>query len=107
KMIEKSPSKSFLSNDDSIKNLLSEIRIEQKVSPSRKDEEFESYIKQGIFDIEEIVGTFINFDQDLKARALLKEYVLFSDFKMLKDFKERYADDYFYLQAKYSRDTNL
>lgn len=99
--------KSFAENEDSIKNLIKEIRLEQKVSPSRKNEEFESYVKHGIFDIEENIGVYINFDTDLRARALLKDYVLFSDHKMIKDFKERYSDDYFYLQAKYARDTNV
>ncbi len=99
--------KSFSTNLVSIERLILEIRSEQKISPMRKNAEFKNYVLQGIFDIEEKIGSVIDFDIDLKARALLKDYVLYADHNLLKDFFERYSDDYFYLQAKYSRDTNI
>ena len=93
--------------DEQITKLVSEIRKEQQVSPSLPDSNFISYVKSGEFDIDEIVGYKINFEKDLKARELLKNYVLYANHKRLAEFKELYLSEYVSLQIKYNRDTNL
>ena len=92
---------------DQIIKLVSEIRIEQQVSPNLPDSNFISYVKSGEFDIDEIVGCKIDFEKDLKARELLKNYVLYANHKRLAEFKELYLPEYVSLQIKYNRDSNL
>lgn len=91
----------ILFDTDFINNILKEIRQEQTISPKIKNETITSYIKEGIYNIDEIVGTIINFDEDLSARSLLKTYVLYATYKRLAEFKELYCSDYVTLQAKY------
>lgn len=99
--------KSFLMQEDNIKKLLNEIKIEQKISPLRNLEELIPKIKEGIYDIENDVGYYIDFDDDLKARSLLKNYVLFADHNLLAEFKEKYFKEYIELQFKYNKDSNI
>ena len=93
--------------DAQIEKLVSEIRQEQQISPDLPDTNFISYIKSGEFDIDEVVGINIDFEKDLKARELLKNYVLYANYKRLAEFKELYLSDYVTLQIKYNRDTNI
>ncbi len=94
-------------NEEQINRLVSEIRKEQQVSPSLPDTNFVSYVKQGEFDINEIAGCKINYEKDLKARELLKNYVLYANHKRLAEFKELYLAEYVTLQLRYNRDTNV
>lgn len=98
---------SFINNESSIQGLLEEIKIEQKISPLRDIKELEKYLKQGIYDIEYYVGKMVNFDEDLQARDLLKNYVLFSDHNLKSAFRKDYEDEYISLQIKYNRDSNV
>lgn len=98
---------SFQYCNDSIASLLEEIKTEQKISPLRRINDFEKILKQGIYDIEYFVGKYIDFDKDLQARGLLKNYVLFCDHNLLSKFKEEYRDEYINLQIKYSSDSKL
>ncbi|MCI8618135.1 MAG: hypothetical protein HFJ60_07915 [Clostridia bacterium] len=86
---------------------LNEMRDENHISPFREDSEFIPYIKDGIYDINEYCGKKINYDMDLKARRLLKNYVLYADYKKLAEFKERYIADYDELQRKYYINSNI
>ncbi|CDE14100.1 putative uncharacterized protein [Clostridium sp. CAG:470] len=88
-------------NTTQIEKLLKEIKSEQHLSPFKEDEEIISYIKEGEFDINYIVGKEINYDEDLQARSLLKNYVLYADNKRLAEFKELYGGEYAFLQARY------
>lgn len=98
---------SFSSNSASLEKLLEEIKIEQKISPLRNITDLSNLLKSGIYDIEYYVGYFIDFDKDLQARDLLKNYVLFSDHNLKSKFKEEYIDEYINLQIKYNSDTNV
>lgn len=98
---------SFVRNSTSQKEILEEIRIEQKVSPLRDMEELEKLLKEGIYELEEIAGSFIDFNTDLKARGLLKDFVLFADHNAKSKFREEYYDEYLALQIRYNRDSNL
>ena len=51
---------------------------------------------------ETITGTKIDYDKDLEARNLLKEYVFYDFYNRLPEFKERYANDFIQLQFKYN-----
>ncbi len=94
-------------NDAQIKELLKEIRGEQHISPLEKDEIIIGYIKEAEFDINDKSGEKINYEVDLKARGLLKNYVLYSRYKTLAEFKQLYVGDYAELQAKYYNSTSV
>lgn len=98
---------SFVNNGASQKGILKEIRIEQKISPLRDIEELEKLLKEGIYELEEIAGSYIDFDTDLKARGLLKDFVLFADHNAKSKFREEYYDEYLALQIRYNRDSNV
>ena len=90
-----------------ISTILKEIKVEQQISPYFDDSALTNYIKEGEYDINKAVGKKINYDDDLEARSLLKNYVLYSNYKRLAEFKELYGGDYAELQIKYNRDTNV
>lgn len=90
-----------------IKIIFDEIKREQSISPYLSEDIFIQYIKEAEFDINEFSGTIIDYDRDLKARSLLKTYVLYAHYKKLAEFKELYGGDYHELQRKYYRDTNV
>lgn len=88
-------------SDETIKQLIEQIRKEQHVSPYRDNEEFTQYIKDGIYDINNYCGTDIDYTTDLKARRLLINYVMYADNKRLAEFKTLYIGDYDELQRQY------
>lgn len=88
-------------DDTQIKELLQEIRDEQHISKSEKDETLKTYVKEAEFDINDTCGRQINYKEDLKARSLLKNYVVYARFKRLAEFKQLYGGEYVKLQAKY------
>ena len=52
-------------------------------------------------------GNKIDYDKDLKARRLLKNYVLYADYKRLAEFKQIYIGEYDELQRKYYVNSNI
>lgn len=94
-------------DDANIKIFLDEYRIENHISPFREDSEFDKYIADGIYDINNYCGVKINYEEDLRARRLLKNYVLYADYKRLAEFKQLYIGDYDALQRKYYVDSNI
>ena len=94
-------------NDTQIAELLEEIKQEQHTSPFKEDEEIIGYIKDGQYDINLVCGTEIDYTEDLKARSLLKNYVLYADYKRLAEFKQLYGAEYAFLQAKYYNPTDV
>lgn len=94
-------------NEAQIGKLLEEIKQEQHPSPFKEDKEFIGYIKEAAFDINENCGTEIDYEKDLKARSLLKNYVLYADHKRLAEFRQLYGGEYAALQAKYYKPSNV
>lgn len=90
-----------------IEVFLNEIREENHISPFREDIEFLGYIKDGIYDINKYCGTKIDYSKDLKARRLLKNYVLYADYKKLAEFKQIYIGEYDELQREYYVNSNI
>lgn len=88
-------------NDKILKIVVQEIRNEQQISPFIKDETLIQYVKDGEYDINENSGAQIDYNEDLFARRLLKNYVLYANHKRLAEFKQLYYSDYAKLQAKY------
>lgn len=84
-----------------------EIRKEQAISPAIKDETILQYVKEGIYDINDTCGCKINFNENLLARSLLKNYVLYANYKRLAEFKELYSGEYVRLQRDCYIDSNL
>lgn len=94
-------------DDTQIKSLITEIRGEQHISPLEEDKVLEGYIKEAEYDINDSSGAQIDYNKDLKARSLLKNYVLYARFKRLAEFKQLYAGDYAKLQAEYYKPSNI
>lgn len=94
-------------NETEIQKILTEIKVEQHTSPFKEDSELLDYINEGIFDINEAVGYDIDYATDLKARSLLKDYVLYSDHKRKSEFRKLNEDEYAYLQTKYYQYTDV
>ena len=93
--------------EEQIKSLLEEIKREQHPSPFKDDNEFLGYIKDGEYDINKACGAKIDYQKDLKARSLLKNYVLYADYKRLAEFKQLYGGEYAILQAEYYKPTDV
>ncbi len=93
--------------ENDIVKIVDEIFDEKHLSPMLEKKPFHNFVKEGAQDINEAVGTRINYSEDLKARSLLKNYVLYASKNLLHIFKVNYMEDYVSLQFKYNRDTDL
>lgn len=94
-------------DDTQIKELITEIRREQHISPFEEDEVIEGYIKEAEYDINNHTGAEIDFNKNLKARSLLKNYVLYARFSRLAEFKQLYVGEYANLQAEYYKPSDV
>lgn len=92
-------------DDTQIQELLQEIKNEQH--PIEDDKTLIGYIKKGEYDINDSSGAKIDYEIDLKARSLLIDYVLYSRYKRLAEFKQLNAGEYAELQAKYYKPSNV
>lgn len=90
-----------------VKKIVEEVRKEQLISPKMPDESFINYAKEGMYNINEYVGCMLDYEKDLDARSLLKNYILYANHKKLAEFKELYTSDYVALQLKYNVDTSV
>ena len=91
--------------DKEVKALVQEIKLEQQISPFFDDSIIENYVKEAEFDINKNVGSNIDYSKDLKARSLLKNYVLYANHKRLAEFKQLYGGEYVELQMEYYNNT--
>lgn len=89
--------------DEAITAIIKEIRNEQH--PTENDNTLKGYVRDAEYDINDSIGKKIDYDKDLKARKLLKNYVFYDRFKRLAEFKSLYAGDYIELQARYYEST--
>ena len=96
-MIQKKERKS----NDVLKGILQEVRDEQRIHPLFRDESLLNYIESGMQDINSVVGTHVDYEVDLQARMLLKNYVMYANNSRLAEFKEVYASEYTLLQINY------
>ena len=94
-------------NGTQIKSLIAEIRGEQHISPFEEDKVLEGYIKEAEYDINKNAGAEINYEVDLKAKSLLKNYVMYWRFGRLGEFRQLYGAEYAYLQAIYYKPSNI
>lgn len=86
---------------ENLEKLIKEIRVEQQIHPLFPNEAIQNYIYEGMHDINQVAGTQIDYDDDLSARSLLKNYVLYAHHKRLAEFREVYLSEYTKLQIKY------
>lgn len=93
--------------DTQIEKLLREIRGEQHISPFEEDSVVIGYIKEAEYDINDKSGHQIDYEVDLTARSLLKNYVLYARGKRLAEFKQLYGAGYAELQARYYKHTDI
>ncbi len=94
-------------NNTQINILIKEVRGEQHISPMEDDDVLMGYIKDGEYDINDYCGTKIDYEKDLQAKSLLKNYVQYARYGRLAEFKQLYIGEYTYLQAKYYKPTNV
>lgn len=94
-------------DESKIKKIVEEVRKEQLISPKLPDDSFINYAKEGMYNINESVGCMLDYESDLDARSLLKNYILYANHKRLAEFKELYTSDYVALQLKYNVDTSV
>jgi len=94
-------------NDTQIQELIEQIRKEQHISPFEDDDVIKGYIKEAEYDINYHCGAEIDYEEDLKARSLLKDYVLYAREKRLAEFRQLYAGEYAILQAEYYKPTGI
>lgn len=94
-------------NDEIVDKIVKEIRKEQAISPKIPDDNFINYVKEGMYNINDSVGCMIDYETDLEAKSLLKNYVLYANHKRIAEFKELYIGDYVALQLKYNIDTSI
>jgi len=87
--------------------LVSEIRREQHISPMEEDKVIEGYVKDAEYDINDVCGAKIDYEVDLKARSLLKNFVQYARYSRLAEFKQLYGGEYAYLQAKYYKPSDV
>lgn len=88
-------------SDDQINEILKEIKDEQQIPSFFNDQILINYIKEAEYNINQNSGVTIDYDDDLDARSLLKNYVLYANHKRLAEFKQLYCGEYAKLQAKY------
>lgn len=91
--------------ESTITGIIKEIRNEQH--PPEGDETLEGYIKDAKYDIDHFAGIEIDYDKDLDARKLLKNFVFWDRYKRLAEFKSLYEGDYIDIQAKYYKSASL
>lgn len=94
-------------DDTQIKKIITEIRKEQHVSPFEEDETIEGYIKEAEYDINKNAGAEIDYEKDLEARSLLKNYVLYRRYNKLAEYRQLYGADYARIQADYYKPSNV
>ena len=92
-------------DENTIKVVLQEIRNEQH--PVENDETLIGYIKDAEYDINEYAGVKIDFGKDLKAKVLLKNFVLYARYKRLAEFKALHIGEYSELKAKYYKPSSV
>jgi len=90
-----------------LEKLKKEIRQEQRLSPLFPDESIANFIREGMQDINNVIGIEVDYDTDLEARSLLKYYVLYANHMRLAEFREVYAGEYVKLQIKYLNSTDI
>lgn len=88
-------------SDAQINEILKEIKDEQQIPSFFNNQILINYIKEAEYNINLNSGVTIDYDDDLDARSLLKNYVLYANHKRLAEFKQLYCGEYAKLQAKY------
>jgi len=82
--------------------IVAEVRAEMQISPSIPDTVFTNYVKEGEQFLNHLAESLrIDFDGDLMARALLKNYVRYAYYGALADFKKAYQGDIYDTQIRY------
>lgn len=78
---------------DVLEQLTEEVRREFKIPPYFKNEGLYQYLREGEAALLNLTCGEIDFNEDLLARSLLKNYTCYAYFKMLHEFWENYNSD--------------
>lgn len=85
--------------------LLEEIKEEQQIPSFSPDGPLVNFIKEGKYFLQYLTKTDIDYEEDLQARSLLKNYVFYANHGQLDKFMEVYQYAYIELQIKYIKDS--
>lgn len=77
-------------SEESMKNLIGEIRRDFQIPPYFKDEGLENYIKEGEAQLLPLVPT-AEIETDLRYRMLLKNYVNYAYYHKVPEWRENYS----------------
>lgn len=89
-------------DDATLVAIATEIREEMQLAPSVPEPVLKRYAKEGeAFINSSVEGLQIDFNSDLVARILLKNYIRYAYYGMLSDFKEKYVGDIYDTQSQY------
>jgi len=83
---------SFVITEELKSEILTELGYSIDSSPVTISR-IESYITDGIYKINNIAGTEIDYDADRAARALLKSYCIYANGQILNMWSENYLTD--------------
>jgi len=85
--------------------IVEEIKNEQH--PQEDDTTLMNYVKEAEYSINGNCGIEIDYEEDLEAKVLVKNYVLYRRYNRLAEFKQLYGGEYANLQAKYYPNTSI
>ena len=79
-------------------NTLNTLFKEQLKYGINEDDDLKEYIQEGIYYIENLTGTTIDFNENLFARTLLRDYVRYAVNHGAEYFEENFAGEILRLQ---------
>ena len=84
-------------SENQVNSLLLEVKEDLQLPSSYPSDNLTAKIKEGEYFLNSLVEGVLNidFETQLKARALLKEYARYSFYGALDEFKKRYAGELF------------
>lgn len=89
-------------SEETLNSILEEIKIEQNISPFIDVKKLLPILNEGVYFISNEICNFeIDYEIDLSARSLLKNYFMYANHSRLAEFKEIYQSEYIALQEKY------
>ena len=86
------------------KNLVKEVKDYLKITWDDEitNSNINNFISQGIMFINNLTGTTIDYEKDLDARSLLKDYCRYAREYSLEYFEDNYQKTILRLQIKYA-----
>lgn len=88
--------------DEENEKLLNEVKSYLKITWNEEDEDITNLIKEGEQHLSEKIGAEIDFEKDLSAFGLLKDYCRYKRNYSIEYFEQNFLDKIVFLQLKYA-----